>query len=566
MQHPLISLVETGVADHQTPSTAEEDSVRLSEALRLSERRFDLLFDTNPLPMWIYDLGNYDFLAANEAAVALFGYSGDELLAMKVQALWPAEQKAELEREVARPRGAGYVRVGICTRMHRDGRRIQAELYSHDMVFKGRTARLIIARDVTRQLRSERMLARGTRALEMLAARASLAEVLDELCRAVEAEKESESACYCTVLLHEHERLVAVAAPHLPEAFVQAIEQQADAEDAEGFIAGLALCDAVVSAEIAGDPMWGRIGGLAGALGLQACWTVPIASAGGAVIGMLTVFYEAAQTPTKSELDFGKRMAQIAGIAIEHERADQALRSLNADLERRVALRTAELEAANQELEHFSSAVAHDLRAPLRAIAGYSALLSDDHAGQLDAQGTAYVRRIDSVAKRMAEMIESLLQLARLSRGALRRDRVDLSAIATLVSEELASIEPGRRVEFRIEAGIAIEADRELMHVVLQNLIGNAWKFTRKKMWARIEFGRLEDDAGTAFFVRDNGAGFDMRYSGKLFKPFERLHGASEYEGSGIGLATVRRIIHRHGGRIWGLSKPGEGATFFFAL
>lgn len=566
MEQPLRSLAEPDEASRQASALDEAEGARLAAALSLSERRFDLLFDSNPMPMWIYDLGNYHFLAANDAAVVLFGYARDDLLAMEVQALWPQEQKACIEREVVRPRGAGYVRVGVCTRIRRDGCRIQAELYSHDMVFKGRTARLIIARDVTQQLRSERMLARGTRALEMLAGRSPLAEVLDELCRAVEAEKEADAACYCAVLLHEHERLIAAAAPHLPEAYVQAIEQQSAAADAAAFDASLALCEAVVSEDITRDPVWGRIGGLAGALGLRACWTVPIGAAEGSLIGMLTVFYDAAQTPTRSELEFGKRMAQIAGIAIEHERADEALRRLNADLECRVTLRTAELEAANQELESFSSAVAHDLRAPLRAIVGYSALLSDDHAGQLDAQGSAHVRRIAAVAMRMSEMIESLLQLARLSRGALKRDRVDLSVIATLIGEELASIEPERRVEFRIEPRIVVEADGELMHVVLQNLIGNAWKFTRKKMRPRIEFGRLKDEAGMAFFVRDNGAGFDMRYSDKLFRPFERLHGAADYEGSGIGLATVRRVIHRHGGRIWGVGTPGEGATFFFII
>lgn len=226
----------------------------------------------------------------------------------------------------------------------------------------------------------------------------------------------------------------------------------------------------------------------------------------------------------------------------------------------------AQLEETQRELESFSYAIAHDLRAPLRAIAGYSALLLSDHAERLDAGGRDCAQRIAGVSQRMAGMIDALLDLSRLNRVELVRTKVSLSAIAVAIADELRSGDSGRRVEFRIASDAVVEADQGLMTAVMQNLMANAWKFTRQAPHARIEFGCGESEAGRAYFVRDNGAGFDMRYAGKLFAPFERLHKPEEYEGSGIGLATVRRVIHRHGGRVWAESRPGEGATFWFAL
>jgi light-regulated signal transduction histidine kinase (bacteriophytochrome) len=235
-------------------------------------------------------------------------------------------------------------------------------------------------------------------------------------------------------------------------------------------------------------------------------------------------------------------------------------------LEQLVTGRTAELQAANRELESFSYSVSHDLRAPLRAIDGFSRILLEDYSNKLDADGKDSLTRIRVASQRMGQLIDDLLQLSRHTRSEMRRAPVDLSALARTVADELQKTEPARRVEFVIQPDLAAEADASLMRAVLENLLGNAWKFTGKQSAAKIEFGRTTREGVPAFFVRDNGAGFDMKYAGKLFGAFQRLHAVTEFPGTGVGLATVQRVIHRHGGRVWAESTPGHGATFYFTL
>ncbi len=225
-----------------------------------------------------------------------------------------------------------------------------------------------------------------------------------------------------------------------------------------------------------------------------------------------------------------------------------------------------ELERANQELEAFSYSVSHDLRAPLRAIDGFSKILIDDHAAKLDPDGRHCVERVRAGTQRMALLIDDLLGLSRISRASIRRERVDLSTLVSQLFAELAAREPERVVDARVESDLTIVADARLMRVALDNLIGNAWKYTSKCATATIVVGVQRDGAEPVFFVRDNGAGFDMAYANKLFAPFQRLHSQAEFEGTGIGLATVQRIVARHGGRVWAESSVGGGATFYFTL
>ncbi|MCW5837742.1 MAG: PAS domain-containing protein, partial [Labilithrix sp.] len=235
------------------------------------------------------------------------------------------------------------------------------------------------------------------------------------------------------------------------------------------------------------------------------------------------------------------------------------------------ALREAKTQAetASAELEAFSYSVAHDLRAPLRAIDGYSAALLEDYADRLDDDGRRLLDNVRRAAQRMASLIDDLLTLSRATRVDLRREQTDIGALARACLEPLLRAAPHREVEIVIEDGLTALADPRLVVVALDNLLGNAWKFTSKQPRARIEVGaaapRAPGEART-FFVRDNGAGFDMAYVGKLFTPFQRLHGASEYDGTGIGLATVQRIMRRHGGRAWAEGKVGAGATIYFTL
>jgi light-regulated signal transduction histidine kinase (bacteriophytochrome) len=225
-----------------------------------------------------------------------------------------------------------------------------------------------------------------------------------------------------------------------------------------------------------------------------------------------------------------------------------------------------ELERANRELEAFSYSVSHDLRAPLRAIDGFSKALLSMHAAQLDEQGKNYLNRVRTATQRMGSLIDDLLNLSRISRGELRREQVDITRLARGVAEDLRRHYSTPAASIEIEPGLQAAADPRLLSVVLENLLGNAWKFTSKQATPRVSVGKQQNGSQTVFYVRDNGAGFDMAYSDNLFRPFQRLHSQSEFEGTGIGLATVQRVINRHSGRVWAEGAVGAGATFYFTL
>ena len=242
--------------------------------------------------------------------------------------------------------------------------------------------------------------------------------------------------------------------------------------------------------------------------------------------------------------------------------ANAELRALNHTLrEQKQAI-----ELANHELESFSYSVSHDLRAPLRSIDGFSQILLEDYEKTLDEDGKRSLRYVREATQQMGQLIDDLLGLAKVTRTELRRTDVDLTALVRQIAARLQSASPGRVGTFSVQEGLLAFCDGSLLAILLENLLGNAWKFTAKRERAEIAFGREEREEGPVYLVRDNGAGFDMKYAAKLFGAFQRLHAAADFEGTGIGLATVKRIVDRHGGKVWATSRVGEGATFYFTL
>lgn len=255
----------------------------------------------------------------------------------------------------------------------------------------------------------------------------------------------------------------------------------------------------------------------------------------------------------KSKVELANQ--QLEGEIEERKRAEEETQRVNR-----------EVVAANKELEAFSYSVSHDLRAPLRGIDGFSLALLEDYADKLDEDGRDCLQRVRAATQRMGTLIDDLLNLSRVTRSEMRLEKADLGLIARSIAEELQKTQPERQAEFRMEEGFEAFVDSHLIRIALENLLGNAWKFTSKRESACIEFGRTHCDGKLTYYVRDNGAGFDPAYADRLFGTFQRLHDKNDFPGTGVGLATVQRIIHRHGGRIWAESAVERGATFYFTL
>jgi PAS domain S-box-containing protein len=265
-------------------------------------------------------------------------------------------------------------------------------------------------------------------------------------------------------------------------------------------------------------------------------------------------------------LEGGKLYTVILRDITERHRAENEIRQLNADLERHVDERTAELTAANRELDSFAYAVSHDLRAPLRAMSGFSQALTEDYGSQLQGEAKVYLEQIDLASHKMSDLIDGLLVLSRSTRGELRNDTVDISALAQQLLAEMRQLDPERSVSVQVEAGLRAQGDTRMIELVLRNLLSNAWKYTSREPMPNIRVYAEVRDGVTRFCIADTGAGFDMEHANRLFKPFQRLHRQEEFPGIGIGLATVQRIVHRHGGIIEASGEPGKGATFCFTL
>lgn len=322
----------------------------------------------------------------------------------------------------------------------------------------------------------------------------------------------------------------------------------------------------VIVEDMERDPLWSGHFENVRRFGLRACWSQPILDSDGVPLGSFAMYYPVCKGPQDWEIDLLREASSLGAVAITRDRADSELSALNAELEFRVRERTAELKLANDELESFSYSVAHDLRAPLRSIAGFSQILMDEYGGKFDPEVLEHLQRCGDSAKQMAVLVDALLELSRINRGTFQRVPVFIDEIAHRVITELRHQRIPASVVFQVQPDMSTEGDPSLLTIALDNLIGNAVKFTSQAAEPLVEIGSIAGKNEKVFFVKDNGIGFEQSYADNLFRPFETLHPNVSQKGDGIGLATVQRIVHRHGGRIWAESSAGEGATFYFTL
>lgn len=420
--------------------------------------------------------------------------------------------------------------------------------------------------EITERKTAQQLLAWEKRALELIVGAKPLHEILDQLMLDLEAQT---PGAVCSVLLLDEDgaHLRHGGAPSLPEAYNRAVSGLAIGPAVGSCGTAAFEKRQVIVSDISTDPLWAAFRQLALRHGLRACWSTPILSGSGKILGTFAVYYREPRQPSDFEMEMIERATHVVSIAIERAKAEENLREFHAQLEKRVEERTLELQAANSELEAFSYSVSHDLRAPLRAMDGFSRMVLEDHAGRLDENGRRMLGVIHSEAGRMGRLIDELLAFSRLGRQPIEPAWIDMKTMARETFNELARGNPERRLKLVLHPLPPACGAEAMIRQVWVNLISNAIKFTKNRECGEIEIGAKTSEGGECtYYVKDNGTGFDMRHADKLFGIFQRLHSQQDFPGTGVGLALVQRIVQRHGGRIRAEAGIDQGATFYFTL
>lgn len=531
------------------------------------ETLFAKAFELSPLSMSLSRVSDGVFLALNAASQQIQGYRPDELLGRSALDLgtWQnAEERADFLQKVRDRQSQGLGPLEMERQLRsKDGSWGTCRVWATLVEVDGESCLLCAALDITRQKQRETGLLDLAQGLASPVGEPFLRSAARYLAKAINAD-------VMMVAEIDDTRLATLA---LWKGQTQVPNTSFDASEAPFAnmlaSAGLVWLD-VPGSHCPAGALCDEIGNTGNGEMFQACAGLTLRDADGTPIGLLCAWWhkpsETLKTGEPSSL-FHIVASRCTAELIRMQR-DREIFRLKESLEHRVQARTEQLRATNAELESFAYSVSHDLQSPLRSIQGFLFLLERRLKARLSGEENRLVERINANVLRMHELINDLLALARVSRGPLVREAVNLAEIAEQVMADLQLASPQRQVQVHIAPDLQAHCDAKLARIALENLLGNAWKYTRKASMAAIELGALPADLGkpATFFVRDNGAGFNMAYVGSLFKPFHRLHHEDEYEGSGIGLATVHRILERHGGNIWAEAVEGHGACFFFSF
>jgi len=563
---------------------------KTEDALRDSESKYRTLFEGSADGIFLMtDL----FTDCNEQACRLWKCRREDIVGHSpVEFSPPLQPDGQSSETAARNRIeralAGDPQYFYWQHQTKDGALLDTEVSLKALTISGKTFLLATVRDVSARKRAERKLTEANRALTarskcsraLICATEEVA-LLKEVCRIVVEDCGYRLAWVGFAEPGPGKAVRPVAWTGTGDSYLSTI-RITWADDAHGRSpTGTAIRTGApsIARDIATDPRFAPWREEAKKRGDASSISLPLLD-GGTAFGAISIYAsepdsfrgEEVQLLTELSSDLAYGITALRTRAAR-ARAQEELEQYRDRLEEMVKERTAQLaesnrrlEMVNRELEAFSYSASHDLRAPLRSMDGFSQALLEDYGGTLDEKARDYLGRIKAASRNMAELIDDLLSLSRVTRSEMRIGEVDLSAMAESILSTLARTEPGRSVEFAVAPGATARCDPRLLRIVMENLLGNAWKFTGKKPKARIEFGAVSEGGRKVFRVRDNGAGFEMEYVGKLFNPFQRLHASGDFPGTGIGLAIVQRIIHRHGGTVWAEGKPDAGATFCFTL